>query len=88
MNQTQDHRRRLLVSAARNIQMWLIKVRKVKAIYHTMNLFNQDVAKECLIAECWCAAKDLPNVQQALREATVIYIYFLHFTFSNFLFLV
>lgn len=70
LNQTQDHRRRLLVNAARNIQIWLIKVRKVKAIYHTMNLFNQDVTKECLIAECWCASADLHRVQQALREAT------------------
>ncbi|XP_035222627.1 V-type proton ATPase 116 kDa subunit a1-like, partial [Stegodyphus dumicola] len=70
LNQTQDHRHRLLVNAAKSIYVWLIKVLKVKAIYHTMNLFNQDVTKECLIAECWCSTNNLPRVQQALRDAT------------------
>ncbi|XP_055947177.1 V-type proton ATPase 116 kDa subunit a 1-like isoform X1 [Argiope bruennichi] len=70
LNQTQDHRHRLLVNAAKSIKVWLIKVRKVKAIYHTMNLFNQDVTKECLIAECWCSDKRMSEVQQALRDAS------------------
>ncbi|PRD25224.1 UNVERIFIED_CONTAM: atp6v0a1 [Trichonephila clavipes] len=70
LNQTQDHRHRLLANAAKSIKVWLIKVRKVKAIYHTMNLFNQDVTKECLIAECWCSLKHMSEVQQALRDAS------------------
>ncbi|KAG8192050.1 hypothetical protein JTE90_025316 [Oedothorax gibbosus] len=70
LNQTRDHRLRLLSNAAKSIKLWLIKVRKVKAIYHTMNLFNQDVTKECLIAECWCSIGNLADVQQALRKAT------------------
>lgn len=55
--------------------MWLVKVRKVKAIYHTMNLFNQDVAKECLVAECWTSVRNLPLIQDTLREASVVYFY-------------
>lgn len=70
LNKSQEHRRRLLVAAALNIESWLIKVGKVKAIYHVMNLFNQDVTRECLIAECWCSAKDLMRVQQVLSQAT------------------
>lgn len=70
LNKSQEHRHRLLVSTAMNIESWMIKVGKVKAIYHVLNMFNQDVTRECLIAECWCSAKDLTGVQQVLRQAT------------------
>ena len=71
LGQTQDHRHRVLVAAARNIKVWFIKVRKIKAIYHTLNQFNLDVTQKCLIAECWCPVDDLDRIQQALRRGTV-----------------
>jgi V-type H+-transporting ATPase subunit a len=49
LNQTQDHRHRVLVAAAKNLKTWFTKVRKIKAIYHTLNLFNLDVTQKCLI---------------------------------------
>jgi len=70
LSQTQDHRHRVLVAAAKNIKVWFIKVRKIKAIYHTLNMFNLDVTQKCLIAECWCAVRDLPKIQQALKAGT------------------
>lgn len=45
-------------------------VKKMKAIYHTMNLFNMDVTKKCLIGECWVPVLDLPKVQKALSEGS------------------
>ena len=69
--QTQDHRHRVLVAAAKNVKVWFIKVRKIKAIYHTLNMFNLDVTHKCLIAECWCPVADLDRIQQALRRGTV-----------------
>ncbi len=71
LGQTQDHRHRVLVAAAKNIKVWFIKVRKIKAIYHTLNMFNLDVTQKCLIAECWCPVKDLDKIQLALRRGTV-----------------
>ncbi|XP_043216590.1 V-type proton ATPase 116 kDa subunit a1-like isoform X2 [Amphibalanus amphitrite] len=68
--QTQDHRQRVLVAAAKNIRIWFIKVRKIKAIYHTLNLFNLDVTQKCLIAECWIAVDDVSAVQLALRRGS------------------
>ncbi|KAL4229509.1 Unc-32p [Mactra antiquata] len=68
LGQTQDHRHRLLVAAAKNIKVWFIKVRKIKAIYHTLNMFNLDVTQKCLIAECWCPVADLDRIQQALHR--------------------
>lgn len=71
LSQTQDHRHRVLVAAAKNIKVWFIKVRKIKAIYHTLNMFNLDVTQKCLISECWCPVNDLEKIQMALRRGTV-----------------
>ncbi|KFV63261.1 V-type proton ATPase 116 kDa subunit a isoform 1 [Dryobates pubescens] len=46
------------------------KVRKMKAIYHTLNLCNIDVTQKCLIAEVWCPVADLDSIQFALRRGT------------------
>uniref|UniRef100_A0A914NKD0 V-type proton ATPase subunit a n=1 Tax=Meloidogyne incognita TaxID=6306 RepID=A0A914NKD0_MELIC len=70
LGQTQDHRHRVLVAAARNVRTWLTKVRKVKAIYHTLNLFNLDVTQKCLIAECWCPVAELDRIQLALKRGS------------------
>lgn len=70
LGQTQDHRHRVLVAAAKNLKNWFIKVRKIKAIYHTLNLFNLDVTQKCLIAECWVPVLDIETIQMALRRGT------------------
>lgn len=71
LNQTQDHRQRVLVSVAKELTSWTIMVRKMKAIYHTLNLFNMDVTKKCLIGECWVPVADLTSVQKALADGSV-----------------
>ncbi|XP_062124633.1 V-type proton ATPase 116 kDa subunit a 1 isoform X4 [Drosophila sulfurigaster albostrigata] len=70
LGQTQDHRHRVLVAAAKNLKNWFVKVRKIKAIYHTLNLFNLDVTQKCLIAECWVPLLDIETIQLALRRGT------------------
>ena len=64
LGQTNDHRHRVLVAAAKNIKMWFVKVRKIKAIYHTLNYFNLDVTQKCLIAECWIPTVDIEAIQR------------------------
>lgn len=61
----------MLAAAAKNITNWFVKVRKIKAIYHTLNLFNLDVTQKCLIAECWVPSLDLETIQLSLRRGTV-----------------
>jgi V-type H+-transporting ATPase subunit a len=70
LNQTQDHRTRVLNNVAKELPRWSIMVKKMKAIYYTMNLFNQDVTKKCLIGECWVPVLDLPIVQKALSDGS------------------
>ena len=71
LGQTQDHRHRVLVAAAKNVRMWMAKAVKIKAIYHTLNLLNVDVTQKCLIAECWCPVDDLDHIQMALKRGSV-----------------
>lgn len=85
LGQTQDHRHRVLVAASKNVRMWLTKVRKIKSIYHTLNLFNIDVTQvfkvpflicscpsfqKCLIAEVWCPISELDRIKMALKRGT------------------
>uniref|UniRef100_A0A914EHI2 V-type proton ATPase subunit a n=1 Tax=Acrobeloides nanus TaxID=290746 RepID=A0A914EHI2_9BILA len=70
LGQTQDHRHRVLVAAAKNVRMWMTKVRKIKAIYHVLNFFNLDVTQKCLIAECWCPVTELDRIQLALKRGS------------------
>ncbi|XP_037802746.1 V-type proton ATPase 116 kDa subunit a1-like isoform X1 [Penaeus monodon] len=70
LSQTTDHRRRVLAAAAKHLRTWFIKVRKIKAIYHTLNMLNLDVTNKCLIAECWIPTSDLGVINDALRKGT------------------
>ncbi|CAH1109567.1 unnamed protein product [Psylliodes chrysocephalus] len=70
LNQTRDHRQRVLVSVAKELQNWSIMVSKMKAIYHTLNFFNMDVTKKCLIGECWVPNNDITVVQKALADGS------------------
>ncbi|CAF1330745.1 unnamed protein product [Rotaria magnacalcarata] len=70
LSQTQDHRQRVLAASSRNLRTWQIKVKKIKAIYHTMNMFNNDVARKCFIAECWAPVTELDRIQLALRKGS------------------
>lgn len=76
LGQTQDHRHRVLVAAAKKLKDWFVKVRKIKAIYHTLNLFNLDVTQKCLIAECWVPLLDTETIQLALRRGTVRFCHY------------
>uniref|UniRef100_A0AC34QSB6 V-type proton ATPase subunit a n=1 Tax=Panagrolaimus sp. JU765 TaxID=591449 RepID=A0AC34QSB6_9BILA len=70
LGQTQDHRHRVLVAAAKNIRMWMTKVRKIKAIYYTLNMCNVDVTQKCLIAEVWFPTLEQDRIQMALKRGS------------------
>ncbi|XP_073825960.1 vacuolar H[+] ATPase 100kD subunit 5 [Musca autumnalis] len=70
LNSTADHRNRVLVSAARNLPAWTISIKKMKAIYHTLNMFNMDVSNKCLIGEGWIPLNDFQTVSNALARGS------------------
>ncbi|KAJ1964414.1 H(+)-transporting V0 sector ATPase subunit a, partial [Dimargaris xerosporica] len=70
LHNTDATRRTELITVAEQLATWAIVVKKEKALYHTMNMFNYDSNRKCLIAEGWCPTLSLPDVQAALRDAT------------------
>lgn len=72
LSKSQDHRQSLLVNLSKNVTNWAITVKKMKAIYHVLNMFSMDVSKKCLIGECWVPIQDLPKVKKSLAEASVL----------------
>ncbi|KAG0195965.1 H(+)-transporting V0 sector ATPase subunit a [Mortierella sp. GBA30] len=69
VNTTQT-RRQELMRISENLTAWMTIVKKEKATYHTMNHFNYDINRKCLIAEGWCPTNEINAIQTALRDVT------------------
>ncbi|KAI8600084.1 V-type ATPase, V0 complex, 116kDa subunit family [Dissophora ornata] len=69
INTTQT-RRQELMRISENLTAWMTIVKKEKATYHTMNHFNYDINRKCLIAEGWCPTNEINTIQAALRSVT------------------
>jgi len=67
---TRKHRREVLFDVGRHLRQWKEQVTKEKYIYHTMNMFNYDVGRKCLIAEGWCPKTATEKIVNAMRHAT------------------
>jgi V-type H+-transporting ATPase subunit a len=70
ISRSQKHRRQVYADIAKHLPAWKEKVIKEKAIYDSMNKFNYDVGRKCLIAEGWCPKNATEKVVGALRVAT------------------
>jgi V-type H+-transporting ATPase subunit a len=70
LNRTTEHKKGILEDLTVHMDVWKAKVLKEKSIYHTMNLFNYDLGRKCLIAEGWCPSNATDDIQLALRRAS------------------
>lgn len=59
-----------LKEVALEIERWKMDITKEKAVYSTMNLFDYDPDRRCLIAEGWMPESDLGTVKAAMRDVT------------------
>ncbi|CAF1898232.1 unnamed protein product, partial [Brassica napus] len=66
-----DHLKILLETIGDKFEQWNLKVRKEKAIYHTLNMLSLDVTKKCLVGEGWSPLFAAPEIQEALQRAAV-----------------
>lgn len=67
---TRKHRRSTLLDVGRRLNSWKVRVVKEKAIYDTMNKFNYDIGRKCLIAEGWCPKTSTEKIVNSMRHAT------------------
>ncbi|KAM6965475.1 V-type proton ATPase 116 kDa subunit a [Aplochiton taeniatus] len=70
LHRTEDYLRQVLNKASESVYTWVIQVKKMKAIYHILNLCSFDVTNKCLIAEVWCPVNDLSTLRRALEEGS------------------
>ncbi|MBN3296394.1 VPP1 ATPase, partial [Amia calva] len=70
LQRTDEYRKSILTSAATSLQEWSTRVKKMKAIYYTLNLCNIDITQKLIIAEIWCPVSDLCTVHTALIKGS------------------
>ncbi|ALC46095.1 Vha100-4 [Drosophila busckii] len=70
ISQTEDHRTCVLKAIMKQLPNWSAMVKKMKAIYHTLNMFNVDFGSKCLIGECWVPKKELEEVEALLADTS------------------
>ncbi|KAM9194057.1 V-type proton ATPase 116 kDa subunit a 2 isoform 2-T2 [Dugong dugon] len=70
LHKTEDYLRQVLCKAAESVYSRVIQVRKMKAIYHMLNMCSFDVTNKCLIAEVWCPEADLQELRRALEDGS------------------
>uniref|UniRef100_A0A3P8W2Z2 V-type proton ATPase subunit a n=1 Tax=Cynoglossus semilaevis TaxID=244447 RepID=A0A3P8W2Z2_CYNSE len=70
LHRTEDYLRQVLIKASESAYMWVVQVKKIKAIYYILNQCSFDVTNKCLIAEVWCPVKDIPTLRRALEKGS------------------
>ncbi|XP_063051670.1 V-type proton ATPase 116 kDa subunit a [Engraulis encrasicolus] len=70
LHRTEDYLRQVLNKASESVYTWVIQVKKMKAIYHILNLCSFDITNKCLIAEVWCPLNELSTIRRALEEGS------------------
>ncbi|XP_041717215.1 V-type proton ATPase 116 kDa subunit a1 [Coregonus clupeaformis] len=70
LKRTEEFRATALNAAAADLQEWTTKVKKMKAIYYTLNLCNIDITQKLIVAEIWCPVSDLNSVHTALIKGS------------------
>jgi len=57
-----------LTAIGRSLAMWMVIVKKEKAVYETLNRFSYDAARKTLIAEAWCPTNSLGLIKSTLQD--------------------
>ncbi|ORX91929.1 hypothetical protein K493DRAFT_303695, partial [Basidiobolus meristosporus CBS 931.73] len=70
MDSNNQTRRAELSKISISIPAWYAIVKKEKALYYVMNLFNYDRNRRCLIAEGWCPTNELESLQSTLKMSS------------------
>jgi V-type H+-transporting ATPase subunit a len=57
-----------LTAISRSLAMWMVVIKKEKAVYETLNKFSYDQARKTLIAEAWCPTTSLGLIKSTLQN--------------------
>ncbi|XP_043437761.1 V-type proton ATPase 116 kDa subunit a3 isoform X4 [Prionailurus bengalensis] len=70
LGETERFLSQVLARVQQLLPPWQVQIRKMKAVYLALNQCSMSATHKCLIAEGWCAARDLPTLQQALQDSS------------------
>lgn len=70
LNQTRATLNVELNLVAESIEMWATTIKKEKAVYATLNMFDFDHTRRLLIAEGWVPTSEISTVKMAMRDVT------------------
>ncbi|XP_049497994.1 V-type proton ATPase 116 kDa subunit a 3 isoform X1 [Panthera uncia] len=70
LGETERFLSQVLARVQQLLPPWQVQIRKMKAVYLALNQCSVSATHKCLIAEGWCAARDLPTLQQALQDSS------------------
>ncbi|XP_066108336.1 V-type proton ATPase 116 kDa subunit a 3 isoform X1 [Saccopteryx bilineata] len=70
LGETERFLSQVLGRVQRLLPPWQVQIRKMKAVYLALNQCSVSATHKCLIAEAWCATRDLPALQQALQDSS------------------
>ncbi|XP_048215649.1 V-type proton ATPase 116 kDa subunit a 3 [Perognathus longimembris pacificus] len=70
LGETERFLSQVLGRVQRLLPPWQVQIHKMKAVYLMLNQCSVSTTHKCLIAEVWCATRDLPALQQALRDSS------------------
>ena len=56
------------MAAAATLRASYVKVRKMKAVYHVLNMFNQRDGGRVLIGEAWMPTSDSGDIRNAVNR--------------------
>jgi len=68
LGKSREQRNRTLQSIGQNVYKWNIKVIKLKAVYHAMNMFQNE--GQNFLCECWMPYSELRTVQTVLERSS------------------
>jgi len=68
---SQNQMKTLLSNAAENVNKWLCQVRKMKAVYHQLNMFDLNVQRSCYVGEFWVPTKYHDHVVACIERSAV-----------------
>ena len=69
LDKNTETRLRLCVEVAKTLEEWLWIVRREKSMYHTLNLFKNDVASNLLRGRGWVLTESVGKARSALKRA-------------------
>lgn len=65
-----SYRSHKLLEISRHLPQWVVQTRKIKAIFHGLNMLQDRKGHKYLVGECWCPTLHLTSIRTALFDAT------------------